>query len=237
MTMSATMATTTDKSRVLVVDDEPQMLRSLRLILTGHGYDVVAAASGEAALEEVARRMPDVMLLDLMLPGVDGLEVCRRVRARSAVPIIVLSARGEEAVKVQALDLGADDYLTKPFGADELLARVRVALRHAAGPTNALVFESGSLHIDFNRRRVTLGDRDIALTPKEFDVLKYLVTNADRVLTHSLILRAVWGPEYGSETQYLRNVIRDLRRKLHDDPAHPAFIVTEPGVGYRFQTE
>jgi two-component system KDP operon response regulator KdpE len=223
-------------ARVLVVDDEPQMLRSLRLILSGNGYDAVTADTGEAALVEVARRLPDVLLLDLMLPGIDGLEVCRRVRERSTVPIIVLSARGEEAMKVQALDLGADDYLTKPFGAEELLARIRVALRHTAGTRDAAVFESNDLRVDFNRRRVTIDNRDVAVTPKEYDVLKFLIGNAGRVLTHTMILRAVWGPEYAGETQYLRNVVLGLRRKLEPDPAHPAYILTEPGVGYRFQS-
>ncbi len=222
-------------ARILLVDDEPQMLRSLRLILSGHGYETVTADSGEVGLEEIGRRMPDVVLLDLMLPGIDGLEVCRRVRERSAVPIIILSARGEEAMKVQALDLGADDYLTKPFGAEELLARIRVALRHTAGTRDAPVFQNGDLRVDFNRRRVTRGDREVALTPKEYDVLKFLIGNAGRVLTHTMILRAVWGPEYATETQYLRNVVLGLRRKLEPDPAHPAYIVTEPGIGYRFQ--
>jgi two-component system KDP operon response regulator KdpE len=137
---------------------------------------------------------------------------------------------------VQALDLGADDYLTKPFGAEELLARIRVALRHTAGTRDAAVFQSGDLRVDFSRRRVTVGDREVALTPKEYDVLKYLIGNAGRVLTHTMILRAVWGPEYASETQYLRNVVLGLRRKLEADPAHPAFIVTEPGIGYRFES-
>jgi two-component system, OmpR family, KDP operon response regulator KdpE len=223
-------------ARILVVDDEPQMLRSLRLILTGHGYDVTAVATGEEALDEAARHLPDVLLLDLMLPGIDGLEVCRRIRERAAVPIIVLSARGEEQVKVQALDLGADDYLTKPFGSAELLARVRVALRHTAGSRQDAVFEAGSLRVDFERRRVTVSGAEVSLTPKEYDVLKYLVTNAEKVLTHTLILRAVWGPEYAGETQYLRNVVLSLRRKLEADPANPAYILTEPGIGYRFRT-
>lgn len=222
-------------ARVLVVDDEPQMLRSLRLILSGHGYDPVTAETGEAALDEVARRLPDVILLDLMLPGIDGLEVCRRVRQRSTVPIIVLSARGEESVKVQALDLGADDYLTKPFGAEELLARVRVALRHVAGARESAVFESGGLRIDFDRRHVTAGGRDITLTPKEYDVLKFLIANAGRVLTHTMILRAVWGTEFADETQYLRNVVLGLRRKLEPNPSRPVYIITEPGIGYRFR--
>jgi len=224
-------------ARVLVVDDEPQILRSLRAILAGHGYDVVTAAAGEPALEEVARRMPDVVLLDLMLPGIDGLEVCRRLRERSAVPVIVLSAHGEETMKVQALDLGADDYLTKPFGAAELLARLRVALRHATGGRTAPAFELEDLRVDFERRRVTLEGREVALTPKEFDVLKFLVGNAGRVLTHTMILRAVWGPEYATETQYLRNIVLSLRRKLEADPARPAFILTEPVVGYRLRTD
>jgi two-component system KDP operon response regulator KdpE len=223
-------------ARVLVVDDEPQMLRSLRLMLMGNGYDAVTATTGEEALEEVARRVPDVLLLDLTLPGIDGLEVCRRVRDRSAVPIIVLSARGEEHVKVQAFDLGADDYLTKPFGALELLARLRVALRHGVGTRHAAVVVVGVLHIDFDRRVVTARGHEVALTPKEYDVLKYLAANADRVLTHGMVLRAVWGPEYGAETQYLRNVVLSLRRKLEPDPAHPAYILTEPGIGYRFRT-
>lgn len=222
-------------ARVLVVEDEPQMLRSLRLILTGHGYDVVTAATGQAALAEVTRRLPDLVLLDLMLPDLDGREVCRRLRERSSVPIIVLSARGEEQTKVEALDLGADDYLTKPFGTDELLARMRVALRHAARARSAPVFQAGDLQIDFDRRRVTVHGREVALTPKEYDVLKHLVMNAGRVLTHSMILRAVWGPEYAHETQYLRNVVLSLRRKLERDPSHPRYIVTEPGIGYRFR--
>ncbi len=223
-------------ARVLVVDDEPRLLRSLRAILTGHGYDVVTASSGEVALAEVARRLPDVILLDLMLPGIDGLEVCRRVRERSGAPIIVLSAQGEERTKVAALDLGADDYLTKPFGAAELLARLRVALRHASGTRGAPVVEVDALRIDFERRHVTMSGREVPLTPKEFDVLKYLVGNAGRVLTHTMILRAVWGSEYATETQYLRNVVLALRRKLEPDPARPRLILTEPGIGYRLRT-
>lgn len=221
-------------ARVLVVDDEPQILRSLRVILTGHGYDVATATSGEAALDEAIRRMPDVVLLDLMLPGVDGLEVCRQLHERSTVPIIVLSAHGEEATKVEALDLGADDYLTKPFGAAELLARLRAALRRAGGA--APVFELDGLRVDIERRHVTRDGCAVALTRKEFDVLKYLVSSAGRVSTHTMILRAVWGPEHGEETQYLRNVVLSLRRKLERDPAHPVVILTEPGVGYRLRT-
>ena len=221
-------------ARILVVDDEPRIVRSIRLTLTAHGYDVVSATTGEAALEELSRRMPDVILLDLMLPGISGLEVCRRVRERSAVPVIVLSALGDELVKVQALDLGADDYLTKPIGAAELLARLRVALRHAIGARDAPVYESGGLRVDFASRRVFREGREVTLTPREFDVLKCLTTNDGRVLTHAFILRAVWGPEYEGEVQYLRNVVLSLRRKLEPVPAAPTLIVTEPGVGYRF---
>ena len=219
-------------ARVLVVEDERSMRRSLRAILSVHGYDVVAVETGEEALAEATRRLPDVVLLDLMLPGMDGLAVCRSLREHSGVPIIVLSAQGNEATKVTALDSGADDYLTKPFGAAELLARLRVALRHATGARVAPVVEFGNVCIDVERRRVTVGGQAVALTPKEFDVLKYLVSNAGRVLTHTLILRSVWGPEYSAETQYLRNVVLALRRKLEADPARPRFLLTEPGIGY-----
>jgi len=220
---------------VLAVDDEPEILRTLGMILTAHGYDVVTAKSGEQALSEIARRLPDVILLDLMLPGIDGLDVIAQVRQRSLLPIIVLSARGEELTKVQALDLGADDYLAKPFGAKELLARVRVALRHAAGALNAPVVEFGALRIDFERRAVEVDGTAVTLTPKESAVLLYLVANAGRVVTHRAILREVWGPEYTGETQYLRNIIASLRRKLERDAEHPSYLVTEPGSGYRFR--
>ncbi len=221
--------------RILAVDDEPEILRTLRMILTGHGYDLVTVETGEAALDAIAHRIPDVILLDLMLPGINGLEVIRQVRRRSSVPIIVLSARGEELTKVEALDLGADDYLSKPFGVKELLARVRVALRHAAGALNAPVVDVGDLHVDFERRLVTLAGREVTLTPKENAVLLFLVAHRGRVLTHGAILREVWGPEYTRETQYLRNIINSLRRKIERDPAHPAYLVTEPGIGYRFR--
>lgn len=221
--------------RILAVDDEPEILRTLRMILTGHGYDVAVAETGEAALEAIARRLPDLLLLDLMLPGIDGLEVISEVRRRSTIPIVVLSARGEELTKVRALDLGADDYLSKPFGAQELLARLRVALRHAAGALNAPVVEFGALRIDFEQRSVRVSGREAPLTPKENAVLMYLVANAGRVLTHRDILREVWGPEYTRELQYLRNIIASLRRKLEHDPANPVYLVTEPGAGYRFR--
>ena len=223
-------------ARILVVDDEPQMLRSMRLILAGHSYDVALTSTGEAAIEEFTRRLPDVVLLDLMLPGIDGLEVCRRLRQRSNVPIIVLSARGDEHTKVSALDLGADDYLTKPFGAAELLARVRVALRRSAG-LSGQVFEAGDLRIDVDRRGVSRGGEPVALSPREYDVLKFLVSHRDKVLTHSMVLREIWGAEFAGETQYLRNVVLDLRRKLEVDPSRPALIVTEPGIGYRLRSD
>ena len=221
--------------RVLVVDDEPEILRVLRLVLSANGYRVVVAETGEEALAEVERSLPDVILLDLMLPGIDGLEVVRQVRDRSTVPIVVLSARGDELTKVQALDLGADDYVNKPFGTKELLARVRVALRHAAGPLNAPAVQFGDLRIDFERRAVVRAGAEVALTPKESAVLLYLVANAGRVLTHRDILREVWGPEYMGEPQYLRNIVASLRRKLERDPANPDHLVTEPGTGYRFR--
>jgi two-component system KDP operon response regulator KdpE len=226
-------------ARILVVDDEPQVLRLLRTSLSERGYEVVAAATGEEAIEILNRRLPDVMILDLVLPGMSGLDVCRALRERSSLPVIVLSAHGDERDKVLALDLGADDYLTKPFGIEELLARIRVALRHSAGPGGRTqpVFETGDLRIDFEARRVWRGDAEVRLTPTEYELLRYLVQNADKALTHGMILRAVWGAEYAGESQYLRVYIPQLRRKLEADPTRPRFIVTEPGVGYRFQTE
>jgi two-component system KDP operon response regulator KdpE len=223
-------------ARVLLVEDTPQMRKSVSMILGGHGYDVAQASSGEEALQEFARRLPDVILLDLMLPDIGGLDVCRRVRERSSVPIIVLSARGDETTKVEALDLGADDYLTKPFGAKELLARVRVALRHAAGASGTSL-EAGDIVMDLLRRTVTVRGGAVALTPREYDLLKFLLTHRGRVLTHTVILREVWGSEYVAETQYLRNVVLSLRRKVEAEPSRPGVIVTEPGVGYRVQVE
>jgi two-component system KDP operon response regulator KdpE len=223
-------------ARVLLVEDTPQMRKSVSMILGGHGYDVAQASSGEEALQEFARRLPDVILLDLMLPDIGGLDVCRRVRERSSVPIIVLSARGDETTKVEALDLGADDYLTKPFGAKELLARVRVALRHAAGASGTSL-EAGDIVMDLLRRTVTVRGESVALTPREYDLLKFLLTHRGRVLTHTVILREVWGSEYVAETQYLRNVVLSLRRKVEAEPSRPGVIVTEPGVGYRVQVE
>lgn len=226
-------------ARVLVVDDEPQVLRLLRTALGERGYDVTTAAGGAEALAAFSRRAPDVVILDLVMPDLSGLDVCRQLRAFSQTPIIVLSARGEEHDKVLALDLGADDYLTKPFGMEELLARVRVALRHSASGRsgNDAVFRSGGLRIDFEARRVFRDEEEVRLTPTEYELLKFLVQHADRALTHGMILRAVWGPQYVNESQYLRVYIPQLRRKVERDPMRPRLIVTEPGVGYRFQTQ
>lgn len=221
---------------ILVVEDSPPILRSIEMILEGHGYSVATAMTGEEAVTEFQRRPADVVLLDLMLPDIDGLEVARRVRLFSEVPLIVLSARGEEATKVAALDLGVDDYVTKPFGAQELLARVRVALRHSAGRATS-TFECGDVALDVDRRLVLLRGAAVVVTPREYEVLKVLVANRDRVLTHGAILREVWGEDYVGEAQYLRNIILSLRRKLEDDPAHPRRIVTEPGIGYSMRSE
>jgi len=223
-------------ARILVVDDEPQILRSLRTTLAAHDYDVHTAASGEEALTMLERRPPDLVVLDLALPGISGLDVCRELRARSPVPILILSARGDERDKVTALDAGADDYLTKPFGINELLARIRAALRRAAGARSASpVIEVDDLRVDVDRRHVTLGHEEVRLTPTEFDLFKTLITHAGRVLTHGYLLRTVWGPEYDEESQILRVFIGQLRRKVERDPARPHYILTEPGVGYRFR--
>ena len=228
----------THGARILVVDDEPQILRSLRTTLASHGYDVQTAATGEEALAAVDGRLPDLVVLDLVLPGLSGLEVCRRLRARASLPILVLSARGDERDKVAALDLGADDYLTKPFGVNELLARIRAALRRAVGARGpSAVVEAGALRVDFDRRQVTLDGAEVRLTPTEFDLLKVLVANAGRVLTHGYLLRTVWGPEYEGESQVLRVFIGQLRRKVEQDPSRPRHILTEPGVGYRFRLD
>ena len=224
------------KTKVLIVDDEPQILRALRAGLLAHGYDVVSAADGEEALDKAATELPDAVILDLNLPKLSGLDVCRGLREWSSVPIIVLSVRDAERDKVAALDLGADDYLTKPFGADELLARLRVALRHAArvaGPPEPVV-RAGEVMIDLSRHMVKRGEDEVRLTATEYKLLAYLATNAGRVLTHTQILEHVWGPGYESETQNLRVYVSQLRRKLDPDSAQPQMITTEPGVGYRF---
>jgi two-component system KDP operon response regulator KdpE len=220
---------------VLVVDDEPAIRRSVSAGLEARDYDVRLASTGEAAIAAIAADPPDLVILDLGLPDIDGVEVCRRVREWSAVPIVVLSAEGSDHRKVLALDLGADDYVTKPFSMPELLARVRVALRHRAtpdGPVDEAVLEVGDLIIDLARHRVTIAGRDVELTPKEFAFLALLARWPGRVLTHRAILQDVWGPEYGEETHYLRVYASQIRKKLGDPPEHRR-LVAEPGVGYR----
>jgi two-component system, OmpR family, KDP operon response regulator KdpE len=218
---------------VLVVDDEPQILRVMRASLPIRGYDVLTASSGKEALDQLSKQVPDLVILDLAMPEMSGLEVCRRIREFSTVPIIVLSAKGSESDKVAALDLGADDYVTKPFGMDELLARARAVLRRLS-TTNDRVLTVGDVTIDIDKRRVVVGDREIRLTPKEFDVLKYLVNNAGKVVTHRALLQTVWGWESTDQTEYLRVFINQLRRKIEVDVSHPRYLITEPWVGYRF---
>jgi len=226
-------------ARILVVEDDPGILRALKTNLTRHGFDVETAETGARALDTYSRYRPDLILLDLGLPDIDGTAVIREVRAQSGTPIVVLSVRGAERDKVEALDLGADDYLTKPFGVEELLARVRVALRHAAGVSAgaAPVFRTGDLEVDIEHRRVRVGDEEVRLTPTEYDLLKTFVSQPDKVLTDRMLLRAVWGPEYGSEAHYLHVYVARLRRKIEKDPQKPRHLLSEPGVGYRLVTE
>ncbi len=223
---------------ILVVDDEPAILRAVRTNLRAHGFHVETADSGAAALETYERARPDVVLLDLNLPDLDGAEVIRRLRRRATAPIIVLSVRDGERDKVAALDAGADDYVTKPFGADELLARIRAALRRLAGPEGTLegVFSSGDLRVDLQRREVTVRGERVHLTPTEYDLLKTFVRYPDRVLTDRMLLQQVWGSDYGSESHYLHVYVARLRRKLGSGDATSS-IRTEPGVGYRFVTD
>lgn len=221
--------------RILVVDDEQQLRRTLARSLTGHGYAVREAADGAAALREFGAFKPDVVLLDLMLPDVSGVDVCAELRSLQDTPIIVLSVVGDERSKIAALDAGADDYLTKPFGMGELLARVRVALRRGATDrAQQPLIECDGLTIDLERRVVSLSGDEVRLTPTEYSLLKYLATHAGKVLTHPMILRAVWGPEYAGNTHVLRTTINQLRAKLRDDATEPRFIRTDAGVGYRF---
>ena len=228
------MATATDRSRVLVVDDEPQITRVLRTVLTSQGYLVRTAAEGESALSSLHEWHPELVITDLYMPRMDGVELCRRIREVSNVPIIVLSVKGEERTKVEALDSGADDYVTKPFGADELLARVRAALRRTGGATEVAALDIGDFRIDMDGRRVHTRGREIRLTPKEFDLFVYLARHPNRVLTHRTLLEAVWGEASQEQPEYLRVFIGQLRKKLEDDPSSPRYLVTEPWVGYRF---
>ena len=227
------------RPRILVVDDEPAIQRALGPLLRARGYDVEPASSGADALRSVAAGMPALIVLDLGLPDLEGTEVCRRIRATSQVPIIVLSARGAEADKVQALDLGADDYVTKPFGPEELLARIRVALRRVSGESDEEtgILRAGALTIDYDRRRVIREGVEIRLTPKELELLSLLARNHDRVLTHRAILKAVWGPNAVEQPEHLWTLVAQLRKKLEPDPASPKYLLSEPWVGYRFVAE
>jgi two-component system, OmpR family, KDP operon response regulator KdpE len=219
--------------RVLVVDDEPAIQRYLRTALSAEGYSVFAASNGADALTQAIAHRPDLIILDLGLPDMDGSQVTRRVREWSSVPIIILSVRGQEADKIESLDAGADDYLTKPFGVGELLARMRVGLRRATPSSTGQPFVSGELSVDLTRRTVTVAGRDVRLTPTEYDVLRVLVSHAGMVLTHRQILREVWGVGYEQEAHMLRVNISNLRRKIEVDPSRPRYVVSEPGVGYR----
>jgi two-component system KDP operon response regulator KdpE len=222
--------------RVLVIDDEPQIRRALRTALSAHGYVVEVMADGATGLEAIATWVPDAVVLDLVMPRLDGFEVLRQTRMWSNVPVIVLSARGEERDKVEALDLGADDYLTKPFGIGELLARLRAVLRRAGAPEEPIL-RVGDIAIDFARHVVTRGGVEIHLTPTEYDLLRVLAKDADKVLTHRQILERVWGSYAAENAQQLRVYVNYLRRKLETDPTHPCLIVTEPGVGYRLKID
>ena len=228
----------TNQPRILVVDDEPQLTRVLRTGLKSRGYDVRAAADGLAGFEVFNDWHPDLVITDLAMPNVDGLELCRRLRAISPVPIIVLSAKGEEKTKVEALDLGADDYVTKPFGIDELLARVRASLRRAKTPAaneaTQTTLDYGDFHVDLETREITVRDKSIHLTPKEFDLLVYFIKHSGKVLTHRTLLAALWGGNYVEQNEYLRVFVGNLRKKIEPDAASPRYILTEPWIGYRF---
>jgi len=223
-------------AKILVVDDEPQIRRMMRATLSSSGHQVDEARTGEEALEKFRDFLPDLVLLDLNMPGMGGLEACRAMRSGSDVPIIILTVRNAEREKVEALDAGADDYVCKPFSMQELLARIRAALRRApasaeSGPQG---FNSQDLDIDFKGRRVRVKDKNVRLTPKEFELLRHLVMRGGKPVPHRELLQAVWGPDYGDETDYLRVFINHLRKKIEPNPAHPKYILTEPWIGYRF---
>jgi two-component system KDP operon response regulator KdpE len=228
---------TSDSRHVLVVDDEPQIVRGLKVILREAGYAVDTAATKREALDSVSIRPPDAVVLDLVLPDGSGVDVCSEIRSWSSIPIVVLSAVGDEREKVRALDAGADDYITKPFGTDELLARLRAVLRRVADDDSEPAVTVGDLAIDMAARRVTLGAQEVHLTPIEFDLLKTLARNRGKLVTHRQLLRTVWGPAYETETHYLRVHFAHLRAKIEPDPPHPRYIVTDPGVGYRLRDE
>jgi two-component system KDP operon response regulator KdpE len=227
---------TNEGRRILVVDDEPQITRVLRRSLSSHGYEVQVAIEGEEALSTFDVWKPDVVVTDLVMHNMSGLELCRRLRAISSVPIIVLSAKGEDRIKVEALDAGADDYVTKPFSMDELLARVRVVLRRpqlAAGLAEKTI-AVGDFRVDIQNRNVTVQGEEVHLTPKEYELLLYLIRNPNKVLSHRVLLGAIWGGDYVEQTEYLRVFVGHLRKKIEPEPAHPRYVLTEPWTGYRF---
>jgi two-component system, OmpR family, KDP operon response regulator KdpE len=221
-------------STILIVDDEPQIRRVMLTTLTSHGYSVIEATSGEEALGKIRAERPDLILLDVNMPGISGLETCAEIRTSSDVPIIMLTIRNSERDKVEALDAGADDYVVKPFGVQELMARIRAALRRSSPGDVTPAFASDDLKIDFEKRVVSVKNRPVRLTPKEFELLRHLVANRGKALGHRRLLQAVWGPDYGEETEYLRVFINQLRKKIEPDPHKPRYIHTEPWVGYRF---
>jgi two-component system KDP operon response regulator KdpE len=226
-----------DGARILVIDDEKQIRRMLKAALSGYGYDIAEASSGHEGLNQTAIFHPDLIILDLGLPDLDGIGVIKRLREWTQIPIIILSVREHEDDKIKALDVGADDYVTKPFSMGELLARIRVALRHVVKSEDEPVLTFfGELTVDLAHRNVILKGEDVKLTPTEYEILKYLALQAGRVVTHGQLLRAIWGPNYQEETQYLRVYIGQLRRKIEADPSQPTYIITEPGVGYRLVT-
>jgi two-component system KDP operon response regulator KdpE len=224
-----------DNHRVLIVDDEPPIRRFLRVALTSQGYTIIEAENGQVAISKVATEKPDIVVLDLGLPDIDGVEVTHLLREWTKIPIIVLSVRGSEKDKIDALDAGADDYLTKPFSVGELLARLRASLRRVSHPNDEPIFETGELRIDLMRRLVTLSGSETQLTPNEFNLLKALVTHAGMVLTHRQLLKDVWGPGYEKEFHMLHVNVSNLRRKIEPDPSRPQYVITEPGVGYRLK--
>ncbi len=221
--------------KILVVDDDPQIRRVMKATLVGHSYEVTEARTGEEALESLSGEMPNLVLLDMNMPGMGGLETCRAIRAGLDIPVIILSVRNTEKDKVAALDAGADDYVTKPFGIEELLARIRAAMRRSpASADGPRTFAAGDLEIDFETRHVRAQGRDVRLTPKEFELLRYLVMHAGKPVPHRELLQAVWGPDYGDEPEYLRVFVNQVRKKIESNPGKPKYIVTEPWVGYRF---
>ncbi len=223
--------------RVLIIDDEEAIRRFLRVTLSSQGYAVIEQPSGQGGISSAATEKPDVIILDLGLPDIEGVEVIKLIRQWTQIPIIILSVRGSERDKIEALDAGADDYLTKPFGVGELLARLRAAVRRSARTGNEPIAAVGDLKVDLSKRLVTVSDREIQLTPNEYELLRVLIIDAGKVLTHRHLLRTVWGAEYGDELHMLHVNISNLRRKIEKDPARPELIITEPGVGYRLRTD